>query len=51
MEFYGIKVWKMNQTAANILERWERKIVRRIFGGIKSEEGSEEDKGRTGRIV
>lgn len=35
---YGCEVWTLNQQYANKLLIWERKILRRIFGGIKEGE-------------
>lgn len=36
---YGCETWAMKKYDEEKLERWERKMLRRIFGGIKTEDG------------
>ena len=36
---YGCEVWTLTSRAANILDRWERKMLRRIYGAVREERG------------
>ena len=36
---YACETWVLNKTEEEQLERWERKILRKILGGINTEEG------------
>lgn len=36
---YGCETWILNKSIAEKLERWERKILRKIYGGVKVSDG------------
>ena len=41
---YGCESWTMRKNDENILRRFERKIIRRIYGSVKEGGGGMEDK-------
>lgn len=38
MTLFGCETWALEKAEPNILEVWERKISRRIYGGKRVEE-------------
>lgn len=38
---YGCETWVLNKCLQNTIETWERKLLRRIFGGRKTDQGWE----------
>jgi hypothetical protein len=40
---YGAESWTLNKDIAKWLETFERKVLRRLFGGIKGTENGESD--------